>query len=400
LSEASVLIYEPRVEGHHVGFLKLVTEVLFDANYKLSLVIDRRPKSLQRIQKELGDLLERVTLLDACDDNGQPATGSKIATIASHRDRVGADIVFLPNFDEIASSMLRRAAFGIMPPSTLRGRLSGIYHRPQFLSIGGFSINRLLKRWGFENLLRGSWISHLLLFDSYGRAEYLKKRQAPLFDLAVPFPDDFTEDRARARRDMELPLDRRIFLFYGGAYPRKGLPLAIDAMLALPRDAPAFLLCAGESSKGPDVERKLATLVEQGRARVIDRYVSADEERSLFSASDVVLLPYRRHFAASSVLARAVGAERPVIASDEAIVGRLVRDHGLGRLAPSGDVNAWRDAMAGLIDAAPADLARWRAAARSLAPRWSRAAFRDSLIKSFNSRLNALELPATDTVAR
>jgi glycosyltransferase involved in cell wall biosynthesis len=398
LSQTSVLIYEPRVEGHHVGFLKLVAEDLLDAGYQLSLAIDRRTKPMQRIRSELGALLDRVALLDACDADGKPTEGSKVATIAAHCERVRADIVFLPNFDEVGSSMLRRAAVGIMPPAILQGRLSGIYHRPHFLSTGGFSINHWLKRRGFENLLKGDWITHLLVFDTYARAQFLSRNEAPLFELAVPFPDNFIEDRDHAREQLGLPSDKRIFLFYGSAYPRKGLPLAIDAMLALPQDSAALLLCAGEKSKSPEVARKLTALVEQGRARVIDRYVSADEERSLFAACDVVLLPYRRHLAASAVLARAVGAERPVIASDEAFVGRLVRDHGLGPLAPSGDVNAWKDAIASLADATPAELLRWQTSARKIAPRWSRAAFRENLIKSFNQRLRRRE--AGTSIAR
>jgi glycosyltransferase involved in cell wall biosynthesis len=391
LGHTSVLIYEPRVEGHHVGVLKLVTADLLGAGYKLSLAIDRRTKPMQRIERELDGLLERVTLLDACDADGQPAAGSKIATIASLRDRVCADIVFLPNFDEVGSSMLRKAAVGIMPPASLRGRLSGIYHRPHFLSSGGFSVNHWLKRRGFENLLKGGWITHLLVFDTYARAEFLSKRQAPLFELSVSFPDNFVEDRDRARDALGLPRDKTIFLFYGSAYPRKGLPVAIDAMLALPQDSAAFLLCAGEKSKAPEVAGRLNALVEQGRARVIDKYVSADEERSLFAACDVVLLPYRRHLAASSVLAHAVGAERPVLASDEAFVGRLVRDLGLGPVAPPGDVTAWRDAISAMVNATPTELSRWQASARSIAPRWSRAAFRASLIKSFDERLRPLQ---------
>src|SRR5258708_18529992 len=38
----------------------------------------------------------------------------------------------------------------------------------------------------------------------------------------------------------------RIFLFYGGGYRRKGLHLAVRAMLKLPPEVPALLLCVGQ----------------------------------------------------------------------------------------------------------------------------------------------------------
>jgi len=386
--DVRVLIYEPRVEGHHLGFLRMVTEDLVDAGYEVSVAIDRRAGPLRQIRAEMAAILDRVTIVDACDEAGRPTAGGKIATIAACRERTGADIIFLPNFDEVASSMLRRAAVGVMPPAALRGRLSGIYHRPEFLSGGGISLNRWLKRRGFERLLRDGWISHLLLFDTHAR-EAFKQRwpDAPLFHMAIPFPDNFAADREQARRALDLPRDKRVFLFYGAAYRRKGLPLAVDAMLSLPQDTPAFLLCAGRQASNPTVTRKLGELVRQGRARVIDRYVSTEEERQLFAAADAVLLPYRRHLAGSGVLGRAVGAERPVIASDEGLIGRFIRDHGLGLAVPSGDVTALSDAIERIAHAASADLAKWQAAARTLAPQWSRGAFRNALIGAFDFRL-------------
>ena len=258
-----------------------------------------------------------------------------------------------------------------------------MYHRPTFLWRGGISPNMWLKRRGFMHLLRTGWISNLLLFDADARVALQQKcPQAPLFDLAVPFPDDFLTDRDQARRAFDIPDNRRIFLFYGGAYKRKGLQLAVDAMRSLPQDSPAFLLCAGEQASR-ESHGGLDGLVKEGRARVIDRYVSTQEEKQLFAVADAVLMPYRRHFAPSGILARAVGAERPVIATDEYLIGRFVRQHELGIVVPSDDVVALRAAIERIARAQPPDLVKWQSAARALAPHWSRRAFRDALVGSF-----------------
>jgi glycosyltransferase involved in cell wall biosynthesis len=272
-----------------------------------------------------------------------------------------------------------------MPSAALRGKIGGIYLRPRFLAGRGFSPNAWLKSIGWSRLLRTGWFTHLLLLDPYLAADVKSQnRSTPVYFLPDPYPDEFAADRASARRAFVVPGHQRVFLFYGGAYRRKGLPLVVKAMGSLPGDVPAFLLCAGQQADDPEVQRGLDNLIRQGRARVLSRYVSAEEEKLLFAAADVVLLPYLGHFGSSGVLSRAAGAGRPVIASDEELVGRLVREHGLGPVFPSGDVEALRGRIGQLAKAREPEIAEWQAAARAYAPQCSRAAFREALLEAFD----------------
>lgn len=379
-----VLIYEPAVEGHHVFYLKFVAEDLLSAGYRLTLAIDTRAKPYGRIRAQLGDVLNDVKVVGARDEAGRLVGGGKIASISAMLAQSGADIVFLNNFDAIGSALMRRAAIGLMPPATLRGRLSGIYHRPRFLARTKGSLNLWLKALGFWRLMQNGWFSHLLLVDPYLHADVKAKHpKAPLFFLPDPCPADFVADRAEARRLFGLPGDKRVFLFYGGGYRRKGLHLVIDAMLALPPDTKAFLLCAGQQAHDAVVKAGLDRLIDRGRAKVIDRYVTAKEEKQLFAASDVVLLPYRRHFGISSILIRAVGAGVPVIASDEELLGRLVREQNLGLLFRSGDAVALRCAIDQAANASAEQIAAWRAAMHLRAPSWSQQAAREALVDAF-----------------
>ncbi len=336
----------------------------------------------------MAEVLDRVAVVAAyAPPERRTHTVHRIAALL---EQTAADLVFLPNLDEIGSEMTRRAAFGVMPPSSLHGRLGGIYFRPRFLASFGFSPNLWLKARGFKRLLRDGWFSHLLLPDPYLHAE-LKARepQAPVFFLPDFFPADFAADRAAARRQFDLPAGRRVFLFYGAGYRRKGLGLAVQAMLSASASTPAFLLCAGRHGADRTVAQGLDRLMQQGRARVIDRYVSDEEEKLLFAASDVALLPYRKHFGSSGVLVRAIGAGLPVIASDEQLIGRLVREHGLGILFSPGDADALRHAIERAAQASEEEMARWQAAARKAAPTWTRRAFRDALLDGFDRALRA-----------
>ena len=383
-------IFEPRVEGHHLGYLKVITEELVGAGYRLTLAINTNPEPYGQIRAAMADVLERVSIVSATDGSKGGATMGRIAALFSQAQ---ADLAFLPNLDEIGSAMLRRAAFGVMPPALLRGRLGGIYHRPRFLDALGFSPNQHLKAAGFARLLHGRCFSHLLLLDPYLQAK-LKMREpdAPAFFLPDFFPADFTADRSTARRQLDLPENQRVFLFYGAGYRRKGLGLAVQAMLAMADDTPAFLLCAGRQAADREVAQGLEQLVARGRARAINRYITNEEEKGLFAASDIMLLPYRRHFGISGVLMRAIGAGLPVIVSDEELLGRLTHERGLGIVFDSGDVRALQRAIERAAQAPEQEMARWQAAVRADAANWTRKAFRDVLIASFNDAAGRLRL--------
>jgi glycosyltransferase involved in cell wall biosynthesis len=380
----SALLYEPNVEGHHLVWLKFIVEDLLSAGWRLTLAVDTRPEPFERIRQRLGPLLEKVTLLPARENSGRKRGGAGANAVAECFRQADTGLVFLNSFDEIASSVLRRAALGRMPPAGLRGRLAGIYLRPRFLAGRGFSPNLWLKDFGFARLMRGGWFQHLLFLDPWLQ-ENCQARfpKTPAFCLPEPCPDDFAGDSLAARKHFEIPGGKKVLLFYGAAYRRKGLPLAVEALLGLPATAPFFLLCAGQQMDDPRTRRGLQTLVAQGRARVISRYIFEAEEKLLFAAGDIVLLPYLKHFGHSAVLARAAGAGKMVIASDEELVGRLVRKHDLGLPFPSGNAAALRQAILRAGQAGPAELARWQAAAFRYARQASRAEFRRVLLQAF-----------------
>ncbi len=115
---------------------------------------------------------------------------------------------------------------------------------------------------------------------------------------------------------------------------------------------------------------------------LINRYVSDDEEKLCFAASEVVLLPYLNHFGTSGVLSRAMSARKPVIVSDEQLLGKLTRERGLGLLFPSGDAQALGANMKQAIAFSSEEKTKLREAARKYALRYSREAFRETLVKS------------------
>jgi len=126
----------------------------------------------------------------------------------------------------------------------------------------------------------------------------------------------------------------------------------------------------------------LDELVREGRAKLINKYVSAEEEKLCFAACDVVLLPYLHHFGGSAVLSQAAAAGRMVIASDEELLGKQTRHHGLGLLFTTGDVAALRERMREAALMNTTKMAGYAAAAANYAKSCSRQAYREALIKA------------------
>ena len=371
------------MEGHHLGWLRFITEDLLTTNRRLTLAVDLRPENEGRVRDQLAGLQSSLTLINAYDAAGQRHGDKKAGSVAYCLQQSGADHVFLCAFDEIASHIWRWAAIGVMPPKALRGKMGGIYHRPRFLAAPHSSFNRLVKEAGFKRLIRQSWLTQLLFVDEFLAAELQAHYpSAPIYFLPDVCPAGYEGDGLAARQKLNVPAGKFVFLFYGGGYRRKGLHLAVQAMLDLPSDNPAFLLCAGKQDPTGETAQGLEKLAAQNRALLINRYVSDEEEKLCFAASDAVLLPYLNHFGTSGVLSRAMSARKPVIVSDEQLLGKLTRERGLGLLFPSGDAKALAASMKQAIALTPEERAKVQEAARTYTLRYSREAFREALIKS------------------
>ncbi len=375
-----ILIFEPGRVGHRLTWLRYVTEDFLEMGCKLTWAVDYSPRARRLIEERLSSLLPKVTVLSLFHENGRWRRGSKIRSLKESLEISGAGEVFLNEFDEIASGMLRGAAVGVMPPESLRGRLSGVYFRPRFLTDPHRPPGNMLKAGGFRRLCRQGWFRHLYFVDEYLFPSIGKNDPAGRFHfLPDPWSGDFSCPPEAARKRFGIPPDRLVYLHYGIGDRRKGLHLAVEAMGAPDADPRMFLLCAGQVSGDRQLLDKLAGLEKAGSAKLMNRYVTDEEERLCFSAADAVLLPYIEHYGSSGVLSRAAAAGKVAIVSDEGLLARRVRDHHLGFLFPMNNVRELRQRMRDVISMDANTRGRYRAMSLQYAESCSREAFREAL---------------------
>ena len=70
-SKRQLLLYEPRTEGHHLGWLRFITDDLLSDNFQLTIAADLRAGSRERVEQNLAGLLGEVKLISAYDANGR-----------------------------------------------------------------------------------------------------------------------------------------------------------------------------------------------------------------------------------------------------------------------------------------------------------------------------------------
>jgi len=168
-----------------------------------------------------------------------------------------------------------------------------------------------------------------------------------------------------ARQHLCLPEDATVFLFYGLLRPYKGYEELLEAFVqALAYGCESVLVIAGRASR-PDATRlqaKVRALPEMARTRVrlhveADAFLSQDLTDELFSAADVVALPYRQVWQ-SAVLFQAFSYAKPVLASAVGGFPETIRDGATGYLVHPRD----RDSLARRIIELSGDRASLQAA--------------------------------------
>ena len=380
-----ILIFEPRIEGHHLSWLKYVTEAFNMAGFKLTLALNWNPKTKKLIEKQLSNVISKVSIIPALNHDVSLNKKSKIVKNLTNCFKIsGAKEIFINNLDEFISHCLRSATLGIYPPKELRGALSGVYFRPRFLENANWPPGNLIKSIGFRKLCRKGWFNKIYLLDEY----LLTKAQnnyagITVYFLPDPWDGDFYPSKKEARKFLNIPEDRFMLLHYGIGKKRKGLHLTVRALLESPADWRIFLLCAGNIPNDRELLKEISALEQRRQAKVINRYVSDSEEIQCFCASDVVMLPYVKHFGSSGVLSRAAAAGKMVIASNEGLIGRRIREHKLGWLFQSGNVSELRKRISDAESLTEKDLEQFQKAAFRYAEHCSRGSFNKALIEPF-----------------
>lgn len=383
-SKKHILFFEPRIEGHHLMWLRVLCDSFLKAGYKLTIAIDgRNDIAKKRIQANGEASLANYKFISVYDSKGNLRGGSKIKALAACLKESQADEAFCNSLDEFASNISRKAFFGLKPPKILKGKISGIYYRPRQLDKNQRNFCNYIKRSGFKNLIKKGWFKNIYFLDEFLAKELNQKSSYHYLTLPDFWHGTYTHSKHDARSKLNMPSDKRVFLFYGTDSKRKGLHLLLEAIENITDLSNFFLLIAGEAGMNSMLTERLKTLEAKGHAKLLNYYISEEEEKLCFSAADFIVMPYINHYGSSGILAQASAAKRPVIASDYHLLGSRTQRYQLGLTFTNNELESLKKTLLQALSLNDCNLDAYTATLESFSKLCSEEALRTELYKAY-----------------
>lgn len=174
--------------------------------------------------------------------------------------------------------------------------------------------------------------------------------EAKVIKTYLPTYSGLAESNSRTsvedlRRELNVPEDRPILLFFGFVRPYKGLEYLIQALPSVLGKMNVHVLVVGEFWTSPEFYQRYADEFGVGSAiTFVNRYIPNEELRPYFELADVVVLPYVSA-TQSAVVQLAFGFGKPVITTRVGGLHEVVQ-HGVnGLIVPPQDEIALAEAI-------------------------------------------------------
>lgn len=153
------------------------------------------------------------------------------------------------------------------------------------------------------------------------------------------FQSNLKIDREYAKKTLGIIDDVPVLLALGGTRYDKGLDLLLKALKDVKE--PFFLLIAGKEEDIKETEIRNLSLEYDKKVKLILKFLSDEEFGMALSASDFVVLPYRKTFdGASGPLGEGVAYDKVIIGANHGSLGQLIEKNHLGYTFQSEDIES------------------------------------------------------------
>lgn len=370
-SKREILVFEPDVEGHSQEWLQHLVDFVAGNDETAGIAVLAPPALCATLSRSMPIVADgRIRFIAMTPREVKLCSHRSLSLAAFARWWVmrryltlsGADMGFFLCLDLLSLPL----AFGL---GTNGKPLAGILFRPSvhYATFGdyrpalGERLRDLRKDLLYRLMLRNPAVATILSLDPFFPAHAASRyRQGgkvkSLPDPAHPAANTPTMAATRS----VVPPGRISFLLFGYLTERKGPLVVLDALRLLPKRTAASVAVLLAGRVDPAIRDAIESRREALAREQPDLWLSIDDRRldqaeldSLVNESAVILAPYQRFVGSSGVLLWAARAGRPVLAQSFGLVGRLTRDHRLGRVADSSDPAKLAAEIACMVDGGP-----------------------------------------------
>lgn len=336
----NLLIIEPHCSGHRAGYVRWIAQAAVDRGYHVQVAtfeLSAHHPLFLAMQKELGEMLQMVMLDDEFPAGCETSSSGLIKRefyywrllgrfyAISHQARM-PDIVLVPYLDYCSNAIaLLGSPFG-------QTSWVGVVMRPAFhFALMGIlaphSRMPWLKKRLFLRLLSNKTLCALFTIDE-ALDRFMRETQLRLSKRLYYLPDpaklEGTISKEEARRGLGIPSGAIVILVYGTIDLRKGIDALFRAIMSNVFPADLHVIVAGQQGEEGHAfldSKKVQSLSSLGRVHQLNKFLSEEEEYTVFKASDIVWLGYRDHYVMSGVMVQAGKMGLPVIACKEGLIG-------------------------------------------------------------------------------
>ncbi|MEZ6123684.1 MAG: glycosyltransferase [Planctomycetaceae bacterium] len=324
------LIFEAYLAGHRGQYAGLLAAELVRLGVETKIAIPANQYQTPEFDVTLAHLrksAEFVLLPELHHRPGRRLSSPELMSLRAAVKRVRPDHIYIP----FADAICRQIA---LPWNRFAGRLADCPVEALVMFTRGAYPSS-----GLRDRLRSHWVDHCVSAAPFDRIHtldaishgYLNRKSSRICLMPEAIAESDCKSMIEARRLLNLPADRVLVCCPGGVQERKGAHLLIEAVSRM-KSGDVSLALIGRHS--PYMRRFISenckNLIVDKRLISKDQFSTNEEFDLLFSAADILAVPYPEHHGSASILIRAARSGKMVITSDRGWPGQMAIRHSLG----------------------------------------------------------------------
>jgi glycosyltransferase involved in cell wall biosynthesis len=375
-----VVVFEPRVRGHHLAYLRLLVPALSELASELILVLPEGVTDTAEYAENLA-ALSGSFVLDASLPAVLAATSRDASYLPpSERGRLELielrDVLYRHDPDHVylmsADRLTRVVGSANGDTSASLSRAGRTIEALVLASPVGSPVRSLRSLWRRERNLRttkrAGWSRTFTLNPAVADLAWRRRFRGTMRLVPDPILAPASVSKKEARTALGIPAEGRYLVCPGRVSVRKGCDTLLAAFEAGDFESTDRLLLIGTID--PEIDDLLTSRhardVSKGRIITIDRYLGWEDFRDALSAADVVIAAHPRPVQSSGVVVEAAAAGRPVLGNASGTMGWTISTFKLGWTCDTSDVSTLR---------------RWLARSLDLSPRFTGSAEREAFVR-------------------